>query len=507
MKKKISFAIACMVFAMLNINVFAYGIDSYGIKLFSTDSGVNRVLFGSFNKDSDTSVNYSDIEAVVTLSDGRPTEKVKITDEIKASLTGVNQRLTYCWQGSDNGETFFNIDNANKETYTVSYSDNYKYIRCLVKFGRLVYKSSAVEVLEETTKAPGNVKPDKEHNLFGERENSNEEYIFYVDDKGFIILDDYCNKESEFYVTTTQAYGDAINAYCGRSETDVNSNKIKANKFVSAHGALGRESDGSDLSQLILGNGNDLSIVSDGGGGEYALPISVSEYVSRNINFKFWSAGWLKNKHFYNSPQKGNVWFLCWDDFVTYSDRLGYRDDVFENGGDCYFLRDTTPNENWYSNSVMTKDGVSKPLDNAKGLVRPAFYLKRDFFLNTKIDLNKAGAGVIDILKNHYTTEELSSLYSAKELSDYGFKSEGLFKRFFLNYTEKFDKVEILLKNNQKEPRKITVLIGILNTDGRLVGALSDLTVLNPNEEIKKIMDISIPESECEIIASVIDSD
>ena len=192
---------------------------------------------------------------------------------------------------------------------------------------------------------------------------------------------------------------------------------------------------------------------------------------------------------------------------MTYGDRLGYRDDVFENGGDCYFLRDTTPNENWYSNSVMTKDGVSKPLDNAKGLVRPAFYLKRDFFLNTKIDLNKAGEGVIDILKNHYTTEELSSLYSAKELSDYGFKSEGLFKRFFLNYTEKFDKVEILLKNNQKEPRKITVLIGILNTDGRLVGALSDLTVLNPNEEIKKIMDISIPESECEIIASVIDSD
>ena len=370
-----------------------------------------------------------------------------------------------------------------------------------------MYKSSAVEVLEETTKAPGNVKPDKEHNLFGERENSNEKYIFYVDDKGFIILNDYCNKESEFYVTTTQAYGDAINSYCGRSETDVNSNKIKANKFVSAHGALGQESDGSDLSQLLLGNGNDLSIVSDGEGGEYALPISVSEYVSRNINFKFWSAGWLKNRHFYNSPQKGNVWFLCWDDFVTYSDRLGYRDDVFENGGDCYFLRDTTPNENWYSNSVMTKDGVSKPLDNAKGLVRPAFYLKRDFFLNTKIDLNKAGEGVIDILKNHYTTEELSTLYSAKELSDYGFKSEGLFKRFFLNYTEKFDKVEILLKNNQKEPRKITVLIGILNTDGRLVGALSDLTVLNPNEEIKKIMDISIPESECEIIASVIDSD
>ena len=86
MKKKISFAIACMVFAMLNINVFAYGIDSYGIKLFSTDSGVNRVLFGSFNKDSDTSVNYSDIEAVVTLSDGRPTEKVKITDEIKCAI-------------------------------------------------------------------------------------------------------------------------------------------------------------------------------------------------------------------------------------------------------------------------------------------------------------------------------------------------------------------------------------------------------------------------------------
>ena len=51
------------------------------------------------------------------------------------------------------------------------------------------------------------------------------------------------------------------------------------------------------------------------------------------------------------------------------------------------------------------------------------------------------------------------------------------------------------------------MLIGILNTDGRLVGALSDFTVLNPNEEIKKIMDISIPESECEIIASVIDSD
>ncbi|MDY5230691.1 MAG: hypothetical protein SPH44_06150, partial [Eubacteriales bacterium] len=99
------------------------------------------------------------------------------------------------------------------------------------------------------------------------------------------------------------------------------------------------------------------------------------------------------------------------------------------------------------------------------------------------------------------------SLYSVKELSDYGFKSGDTFKKVSLVNTEKFDKVELVLKNNQKTPRKITVLIGILNTDGRLVGALSDLTVLNPNEEIKKIMDISIPESECEIIASVIDSD
>ena len=48
--------------------------------------------------------------------------------------------------------------------------------------------------------------------------------------------------------------------------------------------------------------------------------------------------------------------------------------------------------------------------------LRPAFYLERDYFKNTRINLNTAGKCVKAMLRDEFSKKELSNIYSAEEL-------------------------------------------------------------------------------------------
>ena len=363
-------------------------------------------------------VDYSKVQAVLSLRDGRPADEVEILDTLTAKLVGSDENASYRWQGSLNGKDWSAIDGATTPEYLITYENTYNYIRCTIKIGRLSFRSKEVKLPKRVMAAPAWGEGDSSQHMGADRENSNPDYIFRIKGKGFVLLDDHDNSDASFYVTTTDAYGDAVNSSYGSKSGQPQS------KSVSAHGIYTQASDGNNIGKMLTTLGNNFAYIGEEHNTMYVLPEMMTKYISEDVAFPFWSSYWLQNKNFYKSPKKGTVWMLAWDDFIKYSDRLGYKDDVFASGGEYYFLRCASPIESWAANSVVTSTGSSVCQKNAIGVIRPAFFLNEEFFKNVKLDsLGDAGKGVLEIMKRRYYLEDLQKLYTKEELLEAGFIS------------------------------------------------------------------------------------
>lgn len=386
-----------------------------------SNSGTAKIYLNAQDTEESSenkTVDYSNVQAVVRLRDGRPAEEVDILDTLTAELIGSDENASYKWQGSLNGRDWATIDGAASPEYMITYENTYNYIRCTIKIGRLSFRSNEVKIPKRVMAAPAWAEGDASHHMGPDRENSNPDYIFRVKGKGFVLLDDHDNPDVSFYVTTTDAYGDAMNSSYGSK------NGQPQSKSVSAHGIYTEASDGNNIGKMLTTLGNNFEYIGEEHNTMYVLPEMMAEYISENVAFPFWSSYWLQNKNFYKSPKNGTVWMLAWDDFIKYSDRLGYKDDVFDMGGEYYFLRCASPIESWSANSVVTNTGSSVCIKDGIGVIRPAFFLNEEFFKKVKLDsLKDTGDGVIEIMKKRYYSEDLQHLYTKEELSEAGFIS------------------------------------------------------------------------------------
>jgi len=181
---------------------------------------------GNSNKD----VDYSKVKAVINLKDGRSADKVEILDTLVAKLEGTDELVTYKWQGSMDNVNWSTIAGATASEYWITYENKYNFVRCVIKAGRLSFRSDAVKIPSRIMAEPAWENGNESHRLPETRANSNPDYIFHLDGKGFVMLDDHSNSDATFYITTTEAYGDAVNASYAQK------NGIPSNKAVSAHG-------------------------------------------------------------------------------------------------------------------------------------------------------------------------------------------------------------------------------------------------------------------------------
>jgi len=362
--------------------------------------------------DADAEVDYSKVWVETSLRSGGKVSDVSTLDTVTAKLIGTNEVVSYRWQGSMDGVNWSAIDGETSDSFHITYDTVYKYVRCIIKAGRLNFRGEAVEVPVRKMAAPAWDEGDASHHLGIERENSNPDYIFRLDGKGFVLLEDFDNPDVAFYVTTTESYGDAINASIGSKQG------VPSSKSVSAHGIYTEATDGSNIGQLLTTIGNNFAFFGEDHDTMHTLPGGIIKNISEDVMYPFWSSGWLQNRHFYKSPKAADVWMLAWDDFLRYSDRLGYKDNVFDVGGDSYFTRDGSPIDGWYANCMVTSTGSSACIKNAVGVIRPAFFLSEDFFKTVKLDdLTSVGKGVLEIMKSRYSMDELSMLYSGTELA------------------------------------------------------------------------------------------
>ena len=141
---------------------------------------------------------------------------------------------------------------------------------------------------------------------------------------------------------------------------------------------------------------------------------------------------------------------------------------------------------------------MSVCVKNETGVVRPAFFLKEDFFKNVKIDsLTSAGSKVIQQLKQRYSFEDLKKLYSEDELIKACFSKDDVYGEQGLGL-----KTEITFTDTDLPTAKIV----FTNSNKMITSAIVLFALYNDRNEItavayKSVKDIrlGITESECSL--------
>ena len=325
----------------------------------------------------------------------------------------------FCWEVSDDkGSNWYQAEDetGNSIILTAEYAG--KLLRCRAE-------SDGKEISSAVLRIPNpEIVQTQIANLDGFMEKTLDKYRFTVDGRGFVLLDAFDNDKSTYYVTTTEAYGDMQTLAVESGDFEVPTGKqINYDAYKSD----------AFLNGSFLTNGNNFSVLSNDTTTYYKLPQGIIDHINKDhVWWRFANAA-MQSEKGVSPTYKTGVSLLSWTDFMMYADKLGVMD-VFSdsnlNFGDiekAYYLRDTN---NWGGDSALA---VLRVGSNAvgcayvgvgaqkAGLLRPAFYLDKDFFKTVKIDLSQTGETILDMMRQSYCVEDLTELYSEEELTEKGF--------------------------------------------------------------------------------------
>ena len=378
----------------------------------------------------------SSIKVTTAVRSGAELTNVKLLDTLTASVSG-GEATEYKWQMKMGEGDWTDIKGATSNEYIVSAAQAGAKVSCAAKVdGEWIY-SEAVPIPNYAVKATDNEIAVPEGTVTGTASADK----FTVDGKEFILLDTFDNDESTYYVTTTDAYGDMQLKTDGEwwilSGKEINYDAYNAIVFLNGD---------------FLTKGNNFTALGNDTETYYKLPQGIIDNINQNhVWWRFVND--TRKQEGVKSTYQAGVSFLSWTDFTTYAGKLGAVDGFLNSDAlkvsdalkadtlkaDTYFLRDTN---NWGGDSALavfcTADKKCMhwgQYARAYGLVRPAFYLKKDFFKNTKLDLNATGENVLAAMRSNYCIEDLSHLYSMQELYEKGFSPRNYAMKASLTYT------------------------------------------------------------------------
>ena len=379
----------------------------------------------------------SSIKVTTAVRSGAELTNVKLLDTLTASVSG-GVATEYKWQTQTGAGDWTDIEGATSEEYIVSAAQAGAKVSCAAKVdGEWIY-SEAVPIPNYAVNATGDGTAVPEGTITATASADK----FTVDGKEFILLDTFDNDASTYYVTTTDAYGDMKLKTDGEwwilSGKEINYDAYNAVAFLNGKFLT----DGNNFTAL----GNDTTTY-------YKLPQGIIDNINQNhVWWRFVND--TRKQEGVKSTYQAGVSFLSWTDFTTYAGKLGAVDGFLNSDAlkvsdalkddtlkaDTYFLRDTN---NWGGDSALavfcTADKKCMhwgQYARAYGLVRPAFYLKNDFFKNTKLDLNATGENVLAAMRSNYCIEDLSHLYSMQELYEKGFSPRNYAMKASLTYSD-----------------------------------------------------------------------
>ena len=367
----------------------------------------------------------SSIKVTTAVRSGAELTNVKLLDTLTASVSG-GEATEYKWQTQTGAGDWTDIEGATSNEYIVSAAQVGAKVSCAAKVNNGWFYSEAVQIPNYAVKATDNEIAVPEGTVTATASADK----FTVDGKEFILLDTFDNDASTYYVTTTDAYGDM------KLKTDGEWWILEGKEInYDAYNAI------AFLNGDFLTRGNNFTSLGNDTTTYHKLPQGIIDNINQNhVWWRFVND--TRKQEGVKSTYQAGVSFLSWTDFTTYAGKLGVKDGCFNlnvANADTYFLRDTN---NWGGNSALamfcTADKKCKHLGQyvrSYGFVRPAFYLEKDFFKNTKLDLNATGENVLAAMRSNYCIEDLSHLYSMQELYEKGFSPRNYAMKASLTYT------------------------------------------------------------------------
>ena len=430
----------------------------------------------------------SSIKVTTAVRSGAELANVKLLDTLTASVSG-GVATEYKWQTQTGAGDWTDIEGATSEEYIVSAAQAGAKVSCAAKVNNGWFYSEAVQIPNYEVNATGDGIAVPERTI----DTTPAAYKFTVGGKEFVLLDTFDNDESTYYVTTTDAYGDMQLKTDGEwwilSGKEINYDAYKSDAFLNGD---------------FLTNGNNFSVLSDDSTTYYKLPQGIIDNINQNhVWWRFVND--TRKQEGVKSTYQAGVSFLSWTDFTTYAGKLGVIDGFLNSDtlkADTYFLRDTN---NWGNNSALavfcTTDKQCKHWGQSVrpyGFVRPAFYLKKDFFKTTKLDLNATGENVLAAMRDNYYIEDLNHLYSTSELVEKGF-SRSYEMKASLTYTGTDGgtlsglngaanvKAAVTIESGKQEAKDAVLILKAVDSNNRLYVTTKPVTIAANGETHEEI--------------------
>lgn len=245
-------------------------------------------------------------------------------------------------------------------------------------------------------------------------ENTPTENIFYVQDKGFILLDKTQVNGEDAYLVLAKDFYDP--RYYGGVADDASSSASwdKIDHYFDVNGTYDPYNVGLWLNTEFIGR-------RDGSG----LPVSGEKAMADYIPSAVWRteacAPGSKAPVTQNGPNitkyydvNAKIVLPSCEELNRYADKIGYHD-----GADIYWWtrsRFYGYNDIKIVSVVNPQNGAFGYRNGGKNLTRPIFYLTKNFFLNIPIDADTVGKKVRDVIKSDFTEEELLQIYTQNEM-------------------------------------------------------------------------------------------
>ena len=438
---------------------------------------------------------------------GAELSEVQLLDTLVANVSGGSAAARQWQVSTDAGTTWTDIAGETSAEYIVSAAQSGAKVRCAATVDGSESYSETVDIPNYTVNTPsdfsrfGTVTEENDPNEAGYRKYTAAADKFTVDGREFVLLDTFDNDESTYYVTTTDAYGDLMALSEGQtpSGAQIDYDSYKTNAF---------------LNDEFLTSGNKFQALGSDKNTAYKLPQGVIDNI--NTDHTWWRfVNDYRKQNGVQSTYKAGVSLLSVTDFETYKGKLGVLDvfaDANVNQGasdsgntvaDVYFVRDTN---NWGGDAAIVMCGkvsddraqygyryLSK-WANQYGLLRPAFYLKKDFFKTTELDLSKTGEAVLNMMRERYCIEDLADIYSEQELIDRGFTHSYSMQAYFSLYNSTAEiyslngatslQANVTIRNRNSIDTEAVLLMGIYNEKGEMVKIAKQEVVLKAQSDV-----------------------
>ena len=335
-----------------------------------------------------------------------PTGNVPMYETLRISMTGAVP-TGYQWKYKNSKSTGNPRNGGKTESYCVpsnyvEFSGDCE-VWCEVTYsGGTITTDKVIMSKDYTNQVPygyDNKYNDNHYKGLPNAENSDPNYVFYIGDKGFVIANERNVKGCAYFIVALDAYGDIYNGDNTPNE------KVWKNYYGKDKDGFVTDSNGVSMQTKLLSEGNDFEGFEDATSGKYALPEVFENYIDMNHSWPYSGDKWGTVRQL-----KSGIALLSYGDYVNYSDRIGYKDNLYKPVGqqtlllrDLYFTTEsewTNPAGRVISSNLVTSK------ESGPYLLRPCFWLKKDFFEKNAIDLTKAGSGVINIMKDSVYTEQ-----------------------------------------------------------------------------------------------------